>query len=144
MGIKMSSIEHGDDSIESEYEALLSFMYLSPVGLVRTDSSGKIDMLNPMATQLLMPFVKSIGLENLFETLASVVPEIRNLVTSFREPCGSICVNHRIHVTSASDGGVVLACTIVKVNEDVLITVLTDISCQVATERRLRQTDSWL
>ncbi|MFL1525084.1 diguanylate cyclase [Pseudomonas sp. O230] len=140
----MSSIELVNDSIESDYEALISFMYLSPVGLVRTDLSGKIDMLNPMATQLLMPLVKSIGLENLFETLASVAPELRNLVTSFRESCGSICVSHRIHVSSAADGGIVLACTIVKVNDEVLITVLTDISCQVATERRLKQTDSWL
>jgi diguanylate cyclase (GGDEF)-like protein/PAS domain S-box-containing protein len=140
----MTTDEQVNDSIESEYEALLSFMYLSPVGLVRTDPSGKIDMLNPMATQLLMPLVKSLGLENLFETLASVAPELRNLVTSFRESCGSICVNHRIHVSPAADGGVVLACTIVKVNVEVLITVLTDISCQVATERRLRQTDSWL
>jgi diguanylate cyclase (GGDEF)-like protein/PAS domain S-box-containing protein len=144
MGINMSDTEHDNDSAESEYEALLSFMYLSPVGLVRTNPSGKIDMLNPMATQLLMPLVKSIGLENLFETLASVSPELRNLVASFKESCGSICVNHRIHVTPAADGGVVLACTIVKVNGDVLITVLTDISSQVATERRLRQTDSWL
>ncbi|QKG68485.1 sensor domain-containing diguanylate cyclase [Pseudomonas sp. B14-6] len=140
----MISDEQDNGSIESEYEALLSFMYLSPVGLVRTDPYGKIDMLNPMATQLLMPLVKSLGLENLFETLASVAPELRNLVTSFRESCGSICVNHRIHVSSAADGGIVLACTIVKVNDEVLITVLTDISSQVATERRLRQTDSWL
>ncbi|QAY86672.1 sensor domain-containing diguanylate cyclase [Pseudomonas arsenicoxydans] len=140
----MISDEQDNDSIESEYEALLSFMYLSPVGLVRTDSSGKIDMLNPMATQLLMPLVKSTGLENLFETLTSVAPELRNLVTSFRESCGSVCVNHRVHVSSAADGGIVLACTMVKVNNEVLITVLTDISCQVATERRLRQTDSWL
>lgn len=140
----MISDEQGNDSIESEYEALLSFMYLSPVGLVRTDPSGKIDMLNPMATQLLMPLVKSLGLENLFETLSSVAPELRNLVTSFRESCGSICINHRVYVSSAADGGIVLECTIVKVNDEVLITALTDASCQVSTERRLRQTDSWL
>jgi diguanylate cyclase (GGDEF)-like protein/PAS domain S-box-containing protein len=140
----MSSIELANDSIESDYEALISFMYLSPVGLVRTDLSGKIDMLNPMATQLLMPLVKSIGLGNLFETLASVAPDLRNLVSSFRESCGAICENHRIHVSSAADGGIVLACTIVKVNDEVLITVLTDISSQVATERRLKQADSWL
>lgn len=133
-----------NDSVGSEYEALLSFMYLSPVGLVRTDPYGKIDMLNPMATQLLMPLVKSLGLENLFETLSSVAPELRNLVTSFRESCGSICVNHRVHVSSAADGGIVLTCTIVKVNDDVLISALTDVSSQVATERRLRQADSWL
>lgn len=132
------------DSVGSEYEALLSFMYLSPVGLVRTDPHGKIDMLNPMATQLLMPLVKSLGLANLFETLSSVAPELRNLVTSFSESCGSICVNHRVHVSSAADGGIVLTCTIVKVNDDVLITALTDVSAQVATERRLRQADSWL
>ena len=144
MGVKMSSIELANDSIESDYEALVSFMYLSPVGLVRTDLIGKIDMLNPKATQLLMPLVKSTGLENLFETLACAAPDLRNLVSSFRESCGSICENHRIHVSSAADGGIVLACTIVKVNDEVLITVLTDISSQVATERRLKQTDSWL
>ncbi|MGV8921418.1 MAG: sensor domain-containing diguanylate cyclase [Pseudomonas sp.] len=140
----MSSGELEDTSLESEYEALLSFMYLSPVGLVRTDPRGNIDMLNPMATQLLMPLVSSQGLSNLFETLAAVAPELRNLVTSYRESSGSICLDHRIHVSSAADGGVVLACTIVKVNPEVLITVLTDLTLQVATERRLRQADSWL
>jgi diguanylate cyclase (GGDEF)-like protein/PAS domain S-box-containing protein len=47
-------------------------------------------------------------------------------------------------VTPAKEGAVVLACSIIKVGENLLMTVLTDISRQVAAERRARQTESWL
>ncbi|MFP3243270.1 MAG: hypothetical protein RXR20_01630 [Paraburkholderia sp.] len=47
------------NDIESEYEALLSFMYLSPVGIIRSDLAGLVDMMNPLAAQLLMPRVSN-------------------------------------------------------------------------------------
>lgn len=130
--------------LESEYEALLSFMYLSPVGIVRSDKSGAVDMMNPLAAQLLMPLVRGGSIENIFDSLASVAPELRNLVASFEAERGPVCENHRIFVTPAKDDAVVLACSIIKVSADVLMMVLTDISRQVAAERRARQTESWL
>lgn len=130
--------------LESEYEALLSFMYLSPVGIVRSDKSGAVDMMNPLAAQLLMPLIRGGNIENIFDSLACVAPELRNLVASFEAERGPICENHRIFVTPVKDDAVVLACSIIKVGADVLMTVLTDISRQVAAERRARKTESWL
>jgi len=132
------------NDLESEYEALLSFMYLSPVGIIRSDLAGFVDMLNPLAAQLLMPLVKDGDIENIFDSLASVAPELRNLVGSFEGERGAVCENHRVFVTPARDGAVVLACSIIKVGANLLMTVLTDISRQVAAERRARQTESWL
>lgn len=130
--------------LESEYEALLSFMYLSPVGIVRSDKGGVVDMMNPLAAQLLMPLVKDGTIENIFDSLASVAPELRNLVSSFQAERGPVCENHRVFVTQAKDGPVVLGCSIIKVATNLLMTVLSDISRQVAAERRARQTEAWL
>ncbi|MFM0441078.1 diguanylate cyclase [Paraburkholderia strydomiana] len=140
----MSPPNTDTNDLESEYEALLSFMYLSPVGIVRSDKSGLVDMMNPLAAQLLMPLVKGAGIENIFDSLASVAPELRNLVASFQAERGPVCENHRVFVTPARDGAVVLACSIIKVGTNLLMTVLTDISRQVAAERRARQTETWL
>ena len=140
----MSEPNTDKNDVESEYEALLSFMYLSPVGIVRCDKSGCVDMMNPLAAQLLMPLVKGGNIENIFDSLASVAPELRHLVASFEAERGPVCENHRVFVTPAKDGAVVLACSIIKVSADVLMMVLTDISRQVAAERRARQTESWL
>ncbi len=140
----MSASNTDKNDLESEYEALLSFMYLSPVGIVRSDKSGFVDMMNPLAAQLLMPLVRGGNIENIFDSLASVAPELRNLVASFEADRGPVCENHRVFVTPAKDGAVVLACSIIKVSADVLMMVLTDISRQVAAERRARQTESWL
>ncbi|MFM0391414.1 sensor domain-containing diguanylate cyclase [Paraburkholderia phytofirmans] len=140
----MSAPDTDANDLESEYEALLSFMYLSPVGIVRSDKSGAVDMMNPLAAQLLMPLVKTGSIENIFDSLASVAPELRNLVASFDAERGPVCENHRVFVTPAGNGAVVLACSIIKVGANLLMTVLTDISRQVAAERRARQTESWL
>ncbi|XUW91458.1 sensor domain-containing diguanylate cyclase [Burkholderia sp. M6-3] len=140
----MSTANIEPNDVEAEYEALLSFMYLSPVGIVRSDKRGVVDMMNPLAAQLLMPLVKDGSMENIFDSLASVAPELRNLVSSFQAERGPVCENHRVFVTQAKDGPVVLGCSIIKVAANLLMTVLSDISRQVAAERRARQTEAWL
>jgi len=132
------------EQLQAEHEALLSFVYMSPVGIVRSDLAGRIDMMNPLASQLLMPLVGAHGIENIFESLTSVAPELRNLVESFTAGRGAICEHHRIFVTPAHERAVVLSCSIIKIGADLLMTVLTDVSRQVAAERRARQTESWL
>ncbi len=39
------------EQLQAEHEALLSFVYMSPVGIVRSDLEGRIDMMNPLASQ---------------------------------------------------------------------------------------------
>ena len=140
----MTDLNDAGNSLEAEHEALLSFMYLSPVGIIRSDALGNVDMLNPLAVQLLMPLVGSRGVDNIFESLSSVAPELRNMVSSYHAIRGPVCEGHRIFLTPAGEKGIVMSCTIIKVNPDMLMTVLTDISKQVEAERRARQNEAWL
>lgn len=140
----MTGLSADNDDLASEYEALLSFMYLSPVGIVRSDTSGTVDMMNPMAAQLLMPLVKGSAMSNIFDALGSVAPELRNLVSSFEMERGPVCENYRLFVSPTKENPVVLSCSVIKLNSDLLMTVLTDISRQVAAEKRVQQTESWL
>jgi diguanylate cyclase (GGDEF)-like protein/PAS domain S-box-containing protein len=140
----MPTLSKVDATLEEEHEALLSFIYLSPVGLIRSNFAGDVDMLNPLAVQLLMPLAGQLGVDNLFDSLGNVAPELRNLVSSHRAERGPVCEGRRISLGSTSEPAVVLSCTIIKVGADMLMTVLTDISRQVAAERQARQHESWL
>lgn len=56
---------------EHSYDALLRFLYQVPVGLLRLQRDGTIDMINPAAARMLMPLAGKSGLRNLFELLQS-------------------------------------------------------------------------
>lgn len=140
----MNGPDLGPDELAAEHEALLSFMYLSPVGIVRSDLAGNVDMMNPMAAQLLMPLAQGGELANIFETLAPVAPELRRLVAEFTRERGPVCENRRLYVNPARHHPAVLSCSIIRIGAGFLMTVLTDISRQVAAERQVRQTESWL
>jgi hypothetical protein len=46
-----SKVQH--DAVDA-YEALVQFLYRAPIGLAQTSLDGTVDMLNPMASRLLM------------------------------------------------------------------------------------------
>ncbi|MCY0386250.1 diguanylate cyclase [Robbsia sp. Bb-Pol-6] len=140
----MNTGSTGDNTTLDEHEALLSFMYMCPVGIVRSDLRGEVDMLNPLAAQLLMPLARHGELHNIFESLSGVAPELRNLVDAYQGKNGPICENLRIYVTPVQERAVVLTCTLMQVRDNMLMMVLTDISEQAEIERRARQNESWL
>lgn len=128
-------------------ETLLEFLYACPVGLVECDAVGTITLMNPHAMQHLAPIAGERDIGNFFAAIEEHAPEIRNLVSAFSQPRGRICDNHRIAVDLA--GGrrgaepKVLACSLVKLGPNRLMATLSDISSQVAQERRLQQADAW-
>lgn len=69
----------GEQTPTPEHEALMQFLYQAPIGLVRSTLDGDILMLNPMSAQLLMPLATDGMLVNLFDTLQSVAPQLREL-----------------------------------------------------------------
>ena len=124
-----------------ELEALLQFLYLCPVGVIKLAGCGRVDMLNPMASQLLMPLARpGSGLDNLFEVLGDCAPELRGLVSGFARPRGTICESYQVEVAAPAPGrmGVVLAITLIQIDADCLMAVLVDISQSVAQERMIR------
>ena len=141
----MNALPHLD--VATEYEALLQFLYLAPVGLVQTSRDGEIVFLNPVSSQLLMPLSRDGHLSNLFTALENVAPDLRHLSNSFAGASGMICdaLRIRLHAdTTRTAAPETLSLSLVKLDPDRLMAVLSDVSLQVNRERLLRQNEAWL
>ncbi len=133
-------------SIEEDYEALLQFLYLAPVGLAQTASDGEIIMINPISAQLLLPISRDGNLTNLFEVFEPVAPELRHLCTSFTSSHGMICDALRVQISAGTPGKSdprVLSLSLLKLDAQRLMAVISDVSEQVRRERQLKQNDAW-
>ena len=136
--------------LSEEYEALIQFLYLAPVGLVQLDADGEIAMMNPIAAQLLMPHSRNGGLDNLFVALEDIAPDLRSLCQSYTANSGKICDGMHVHLTagSANVGGKrmpqILSFTVLKLDPNRFMAVINDITEQVRRECRQRQNDAWL
>jgi diguanylate cyclase (GGDEF)-like protein len=139
-----------NDNIVAEHEALIQFLYLAPVGLVQAATDGTIVMINPISAQLLMPLAPQASLDNLFDALADVAPELRHLCASFSEPSGMICEGRQIVLHADSRARIkrgtpeVLSLTLLKLDPQRLMAVISDVTEQVRRERQLKQADAWL
>jgi diguanylate cyclase (GGDEF)-like protein/PAS domain S-box-containing protein len=131
----------------SEYEALLQFLYLAPVGLVQTSMDGEIVFINPISAQLLMPLSRDGALCNLFAALENVAPDLHNVVDSFEGQQGTVCDAVRIQINAGIAGTSdpkLLSFSIVKLDANRLMAVVSDITQQVKRERLLRQNEALL
>ena len=135
------------EDLEAELSDLTQFLYACPVGLVDFACDGAINLINPMAMQMMQGLGTQSFTLNFFSTLECCGPELRNLAETFSASRGMICDNHRIVISAGSvDGDVeprVLACTLIKLSGERLLATLTDVSRQVAQERRLKQAENW-
>jgi len=135
------------------YETLVQFLYRAPIGLAQTTLDGTVEMLNPMASNLLMPLATDAGLDNLFNLLAPVAPHLPAMVEAFIEPSGMICEGLRLPVGvhhPASGSLQVLSLNLTKLDPERLMATVADATFEVQREqemlsRRLRnaaRTDS--
>lgn len=124
--------------IEAEYAALLQFIHLSPFALARIDEDGHIDLLNARGASLLMQSIDTIELDNLFDLLDPVAPELRAMVRDFDAERGLICEGHRIVFERDVGDLQVLALTMRKLGPGHIIVALSDIS-KVDAAHRARQ-----
>jgi len=123
----------GDDV--SGYEALVEFLYLTPIGLVKFRADGGIDMANPAAAQLLLPLAPQRELNNIYAACAAIAPDLRTRVAGFRAPAGPICDQLQLTVPGTSR---VLTLSINKINQDTLMAVIQDITRVIEQELRIR------
>ncbi|RYF14768.1 MAG: diguanylate cyclase [Oxalobacteraceae bacterium] len=135
------------DELEDQVTELLQFLYACPVGLIELSADGTIGMVNPLAMQLLLSIASDGLVTNFFHVLESYSPELRHIIAAFEAPHGPICEAHRIFVHAGGKNGgadpLVLACTLVKLDDHRFIASLTDISKQMVQERRLKQAETW-
>jgi predicted signal transduction protein with EAL and GGDEF domain len=141
---------HSETAMQVEqidaYEALVQFLYRAPIGLVQTGLDGAVEMLNPMASNLLMPLARDGGLDNLFATLESVAPQVRQLAEAFDQSSGVVCDALRVPLGaehSAPGAPQVLSISLLKLDSGRLMAALTDATLEMQREqenlrRRLR------
>jgi diguanylate cyclase (GGDEF)-like protein len=128
------------------YEALMQFLYRAPIGLAQITPDGTVEMLNPMASNLLMPIARNAGLDNLYAVLSPIAPQLPQLAGEFREASGVICEGLRATLPpelTAPGSPQVLAISLMKLDGERLMAVVTDATLEVQREqetllRRLR------
>ena len=134
--------------VVEEYEALIQFLYLAPVGLVQATLDGAIVMANPISAQLLMPLSRDGALDNLFTVLENVAPELRLLTAEFAAPHGMVCDALRIPLAGNGSGDAradpkTLSLSLLKLDDARLMAVLGDVTQAVRRERLLKQNQAW-
>ncbi|KQQ86458.1 diguanylate cyclase [Massilia sp. Leaf139] len=128
------------------YEALVQFLYRAPIGLVQTKLDGGVEMLNPMASNLLMPLASDGGLDNLFAVLEGVAPQLQQMADAFEQPSGVVCEALRVPLRegrSAPGAPQVLSISLMKLDPERLMAAITDATLEMQREqenlrRRLR------
>ncbi|QCP14943.1 bifunctional diguanylate cyclase/phosphodiesterase [Pseudoduganella umbonata] len=117
------------------YEALVQFMYRTPIGLLQADIGGAIDMLNPMAAQLLMPLAPEGALDNLYAIFAATAPDLRAAVARCTEPSGAVVEGLRIDAPPGRDGPQVLSLSVMKIDRNRLMATINDITLEARREQ---------
>jgi diguanylate cyclase (GGDEF)-like protein/PAS domain S-box-containing protein len=118
------------------FEDLLQFFYMTPVGIVKFGADGAIDLINPMASQLLLPLLSDTDLANLYDALAPLIPDLRQIVGTFSSNAGIVLDRPRLE-THAGGKLAVLSVTVNRVNDTAYIAVLVDVTKLAIQERRL-------
>jgi diguanylate cyclase (GGDEF)-like protein len=129
---------------DNAYETLIQFLYRAPVALIQMQKNGAIEMLNPMASQLLMPLAPDGDLLNFFEVLSPYAPELQQLCDEFKAEHGVICEGRRVAVAVAGGGDerrrahspAVLSLGLLKVDGNRMMAVLMDATHEVMREQR--------
>ena len=134
-------------SHEADYATLLSFMQQAPIGLIETNLAGDIQLANPLSLDLLRPLTNGRTIDNLFDVLRPMAPDLRERATTFHATSGTICDKFQMMVDAGVQGrhdATVLALTLIRLDADHLMAVLTDISATVQRERDLRESQAWV
>jgi PAS domain S-box-containing protein len=118
----------------SAYEALIEFIYLAPVGIIKFRPDGAIDMANPMAVQLLMPLAGTSGLANLYTLLHDIFPDLPDSVAHFTDSAGQIFDQLQLAIPTTQ---LVVSFTVNKINPDTLMAVIQDITSAIEQEIRI-------
>ncbi len=137
---------NGEEDVSAEYEALLQFVYMAPVGIVQVTNDGTVVMMNPTSAQLLLTIAPDGTLDNLFTALAPVVPGLRELVSRDSTAIGPLCQDLRANIPppdSREKDPRVLSLSLIRLDSTRVMALLSDVSLVAKRERELREKETW-
>ena len=136
----MVADQEGSQDYSPAYEALVEFLYLAPVGIIKFRPDGTIEMANPTAAQLLMPLTSDGDLSNLYSLLSGLAPDLRNHVEHFQEPAGQIFDQMQLAIPNKR---ITLMLDINKINDETLMASLQNITDLTEARRQaVQETES--
>jgi diguanylate cyclase (GGDEF)-like protein/PAS domain S-box-containing protein len=117
-------------------EDLLQFLYLMPIGVVKFQADGVVDLMNPVASSLLQSLRGDDTLRDIYASLALIAPDLPQGVARFSAAAGTIVDQQRLE---ARAGGrtMVLSLTVNRVSANVFMAVIQDVTTLAEQERRL-------
>ncbi|MBC8010379.1 MAG: hypothetical protein H7067_09810 [Burkholderiales bacterium] len=121
------------DKGAEESERLLRFLYLCPVGLADIDARGGVRMMNALAAQLLMPLARGGGLDNFFDALADIAPDLPGIVAAYPDDSGTI-VRDRVLRVPLRDATRHYSLNVLRVDGDTYMASLADVTQAVLNE----------
>jgi signal transduction histidine kinase len=127
----------GSAAPADERERLLRFLYLCPVGIIEVDRTGRVKLINALASQLLMPLAPGGELENLLDVLEAHAPALREAIAS---PSGPSWTDHRVRIAPPSSRAksVTLSITVIHVDEAAVMVSIADHTTLEARETEAR------
>lgn len=99
-------------------EDLLQFLYLMPVGVVKFCADGTVEMMNPVATALLLSMKPAETLSDFYAALASIAPDLRQRVVQFCGRAGAI-IDQQWLRTRVGTHELVLSLTVNRIKDNV-------------------------
>lgn len=132
-----SAADSGEHGEHGEHEILLRLLYQAPIAIVRAGVDGRVALMNPMASRLIME-LEPRAVEDAFALLergdASLAAEVRDFVA----PHGSVVRTRRVALDAGDGVRRVLSFTIDKLDESTLAIVFQDVTEAVENEERLK------
>ena len=135
-----------DADSEREFQSLLTFLYMAPVGVVQMDTDGLISLMNPMAANLLMPLQVDGTLTNFFDSVENSIPELRKLVSERGKANSMICKAVRFSPFFRARRyaeNKTYELTLLNVDATTLMAVVTDVTDAVMREEQIRLGSAW-
>jgi signal transduction histidine kinase/ActR/RegA family two-component response regulator len=119
-----------------EETSLLAYLYQSPLQFVIADLAGKVELMTPVATQLLMPITPTGRLDNLFEIFRVHAPQLQTMVAQAQS--NIICDALKIRVEGAKQL-LYISLSLHRVADDKLSATLADITEEVRKQETERE-----
>lgn len=117
-------------------EALTGFLYVVPVGLLQFKKNGAVQLVNPLASQLLMPLVPNCDFSDAYSLLSPLVPELARLVREYTK-LGGVIIDHLRCEIAVGSKSLVLSVTVHRIHDDSNLVILEDVTLLVEKERQI-------
>jgi PAS domain S-box-containing protein len=109
---------------------------LAPIGIIRFAADGRINLINPMAAQLVDPMAQR-DLSDAFATFAPIAPDLAAQVADFRAAAGTVLKSRRAEIPTPDGSLLVISLTVQRVSQMTYMAVVRDVTHIIVQERLL-------